>query len=41
MNRLVSTEVGVVQRNARDWLGLVEHDNGAPVNKDEDASGIQ
>jgi cell division inhibitor SepF len=22
-----------VQRNARDWLGLVEHDNDAPVNK--------
>jgi cell division inhibitor SepF len=33
MNRLVSTEVGGVQRNARDWLGLVEHGN-APVDED-------
>ncbi len=32
MNRLVSTEVSVVQRNARDWLGRVEHD--AVVDKD-------
>jgi cell division inhibitor SepF len=29
MNRLVSTEVSVVQRNARDWLGLVEPASGA------------
>jgi cell division inhibitor SepF len=45
MSRLVSTEVSVVQRNARDWLGLVEHDNDAPVNKDgyasEDVSEVQ
>ena len=38
MNLLVSTEVGVVQRNARDWLGLVEHDNDALVNVDGYAS---
>jgi cell division inhibitor SepF len=34
-----------VQRNARDWLGLVEHDNDALVNKDgyasEDVSEVQ
>jgi cell division inhibitor SepF len=45
MNQLVSTEVSVVQRNARDWLGLVEHDNDALVNKDgyasEDVSEVQ
>jgi cell division inhibitor SepF len=45
MNRLASTEVGVVQRKARDWLGLVEHDNDAPVNLDgygsEDFSEVQ
>jgi cell division inhibitor SepF len=45
MNRLVSTEVGVVQRNARDWLGLVDRDNDALVNKDgyapEDVSEVQ
>jgi cell division inhibitor SepF len=34
MNRLVSTEVSVVRRNARAWLGLVEHDNDAPVDDD-------
>jgi cell division inhibitor SepF len=33
-NRLVSTEVGVVQRNARDWLGRVEHDDGVLGNQD-------
>src|ERR1700722_13287483 len=38
MNLLVSTEVGVVQRNARDWLGLVENDNDALVNVDGYAS---
>jgi cell division inhibitor SepF len=38
MNRLVSTEVSVVRRNARDWLGLVEHDNDALINKDGYAS---
>jgi cell division inhibitor SepF len=45
MNRLVSTEVSVVRRNARDWLGLVEHDNDALINKDgyasEDVSQLQ
>jgi hypothetical protein len=45
MNRLISTEVGVVERNARAWLGPVEHNNGALVNKDgyasEDVSEIQ
>jgi len=45
MNRLVSTEVSMVRRNARDWLGLVEHDNDALVNKDgyasEDVSEVQ
>jgi hypothetical protein len=34
-----------VQRNARDWLGLVEHDNDALGNKDgyasEDVSEVQ
>jgi cell division inhibitor SepF len=34
MNRLVSTEATVVQRNARSWLGLVEHDNDAQVHED-------
>jgi cell division inhibitor SepF len=45
MNRLVSTEVGVVQRNARDWLSLAKHDNDAVVNGDgyasEDFSDVQ
>jgi cell division inhibitor SepF len=45
MNRLVSTEVSVVRRNARAWLGLVEHDNNAPVDEDgyaaEDFSEVQ
>jgi cell division inhibitor SepF len=45
MNRLVSTEVSVVQRNARAWLGLVEPDHGALVDQDgyepEDGSEIQ
>jgi cell division inhibitor SepF len=45
MNRLVLTEVSVVQRKARDWLGLVEHDNDALVDQDgyaaEDVSEIQ
>jgi cell division inhibitor SepF len=35
MNRLVSTEVSVVQRNARAWLGLVEHDHDALADQDE------
>jgi cell division inhibitor SepF len=39
MNRLVSTEVSVVQRNARDWLGLVEQDDDVPVSDDEPPSG--
>jgi cell division inhibitor SepF len=34
MNRLVSTEVSVVPRNARDWLGLVGHDNNAPYDNE-------
>jgi cell division inhibitor SepF len=38
MDRLVSTEVSVVQRNARAWPGLVEHDNDAQ-NDDEIANG--
>jgi cell division inhibitor SepF len=38
MNRIVSTEVSVVPRNARDWLGLVEQGNGALVNNDRYAS---
>ena len=45
MNLLVSTEVSVVQRNVRDWLGLVGHDNDALVNKDgypaEDVGEVQ
>src|SRR6267154_5911708 len=45
MNRLVATEVSVVRRNARAWLGLVEHDNDALVNEDgyaaEDVSEVQ
>jgi cell division inhibitor SepF len=45
MIRLASTEVGVVQRKARDWLGLVEHDDDASVNGDgygsEDFSEVQ
>jgi cell division inhibitor SepF len=40
-----STEVSVVQRNARDWLGLVEHDNDTLVNEDgyafEDVREVQ
>src|SRR5580692_5187686 len=40
-----STEVSVVRRNARDWLGLVEHDNDAPVDDDgyasEDVSEVE
>ena len=39
MNRLVPTEASVVQRNARAWLGHVEHDNEALVNRDGYASG--
>jgi cell division inhibitor SepF len=42
VNRLVSTEVSVVPRNARARLGRVEHDNDALVNQDEyayDGSG--
>jgi cell division inhibitor SepF len=39
MNRLASTEVGLVQRKARDWLGLVEHDDDASVNGDGYGSG--
>jgi cell division inhibitor SepF len=34
MNRYVSTEARVVQRNARAWLGLVEHDNDVLVDQD-------
>ena len=34
MNRLVSTEVGVVRRNARDWHGRAEHDDDALVDRD-------
>jgi cell division inhibitor SepF len=45
MNQLVLTEVSSVLRDARTWLGLVEHDNDALVNKDryasEDVSEIQ
>jgi len=45
MNQLVSTEVSVVQRNARAWLGLVEHDDDPLVNQDgyaaEDVSEIR
>ena len=45
MNRLVSMEVSLVQRNARTWVGLVEHGNDALVNNDgyayEDASEVQ
>ncbi len=45
MNRLVSTEVSVVPRNARAWLGRVEHGSSAPVNNNgyasEDFTGIQ
>src|SRR5258708_20827534 len=45
MNRLVSTDVSVVQRNARAWLGLVEHDDDAVIDKDgyasEDVSVVQ
>jgi cell division inhibitor SepF len=39
MNRLVLTEVSVMQRNARDWLGLTGHNNDALVNNDGYASG--
>jgi cell division inhibitor SepF len=35
MNRLVSTEVSVVPRNARDWRRPVEHDNDALFDNDE------
>jgi cell division inhibitor SepF len=38
MSRLASTEVSAVQRNARDWLGFVGHDNDALVNEDRRAS---
>jgi cell division inhibitor SepF len=45
MHRLVSTEASVVQRNARAWLGYVEHDNDALVDEDgyvsEDVSESQ
>jgi cell division inhibitor SepF len=45
MNRLVSTEVSVVQRNARAWLGLVEHDNDARIQRNgyasEDVADVQ
>lgn len=34
MNRLISTEVSVVQSNARGWRGLVENDNDVLANKD-------
>jgi cell division inhibitor SepF len=38
MNRLLSTEVRVVQRNARARLGRVEHDNNALASRDGYAS---
>jgi cell division inhibitor SepF len=44
MNRLVSTEVSAVQRNARAWRGFVEHDDDALVDDgyaSEDVSEIQ
>ena len=45
MNRLASTEVSVVRRNARTWLGLAGHDNDALVNTDgyasEDVGDVQ
>jgi cell division inhibitor SepF len=45
MNRPASTEVSVVRRNARTWLGLAGHDNDALVNPDgyasEDVSDVQ
>src|SRR5579859_2042511 len=45
MNRFVMTEVSVVQRSARDWLGLVGHDNDALVDDDgyffEDVSEVE
>jgi cell division inhibitor SepF len=45
MNRLVSTEVSVVRRNARDWHGRVEHDTDALVDRDgylsEDVGEVQ
>jgi cell division inhibitor SepF len=45
MNRPVSTEVSVVRRNARAWLGLAEHDNDVQVNRggyaSEDVSEVQ
>lgn len=39
MDRLLSTEACVVQRNARAWLGLVEHDDDALVDADGYVSG--
>ena len=38
MNRLVSTEVSAVQRNARAWLGFVEQDNDVLIGQDGYAS---
>ena len=43
MNRLVLTEVSVVPRNARAWLGRVEYDDGAEdlgeIHRDEHLDG--
>ena len=45
MYRLVATEASVVQRNARAWLGPVDHGSDALVNRDgyasEDAGEFQ
>jgi cell division inhibitor SepF len=45
MDRLVSTEVSRVQRNARAWLGPVERDNDAVIDRDgyvsENVSEVQ
>jgi cell division inhibitor SepF len=40
VNRLVSTEVSVVRRNARDWLGFVEHNNDPLVDDGYSAADI-
>jgi cell division inhibitor SepF len=49
VNQLVLTEVSIVRRNARAWLGLAEHDHNALASEDgysedeyaEDGSEIQ
>lgn len=38
-DRLISTEVSVVQRNADDWAGLASRDNDALANEDRPAYG--